>query len=393
MLGPAFVAAIAYVDPGNFATNFKGGAEFGYLLLWVLVVVNVMAALVQYLSAKVGVVTGLSLPQIIATKLGKKSRIAYWLQGEIVAMGTDVAEVIGGAVALWLLFGLPLVVGGVITAAVSMLLLWIYSSKGQRYFERIIVGMLFIIPAGFFAGIIMNVPDGAQVAAGLVPRLEGQETVLLVVAMIGATIMPHVIYLHSAMARDRYRDSSRQQIGALLKAARVDVGLAMFIAGSINIAMLILAATSLRGVDSTSSFDGIFYALSVSTTPLIAILFAVGLLISGFASTAVGNQAGAVITEGLINRRVPIYTRRLIVLVPAIILLALNVNVVSALIVSQVILSFGIPFALIPLAIITSNRKIMGKATNNFLMRLAIWSITGLITIINIVFIAGVIIQ
>lgn len=387
LLGPAFVAAVAYVDPGNFAANFSAGAQYGYLLLWVLVVANVMASLVQYLSAKVGLVTGKSLPEVIAHRLPRRARIAYWLQAELVAIATDIAEVIGGSIALQLLFGLPLVVGGVITGIVSLLLLLIYSRRGQRVFERLVMGLLLIIPLGFFTGLIVSPPDTGAFVAGLIPRLDGKETVLLAVAMLGATVMPHVVYLHSALARDRHGKVPTERLKHFLTVTRMDVGIAMVVAGSVNIAMLVLAASALRGLANVDTLAGIFGALGSNIGPLVGFLFALGLLASGFASTAVGSHAGAVIMEGMLHRQISPFLRRIIVIIPAIVLLACHVEPTQALIISQVALSFGIPFALVPLAMVSANSKIMGGAVNNKLTTIAIALITLIVVILNFVLI------
>jgi manganese transport protein len=387
LLGPAFVAAVAYVDPGNFAANFSAGAQYGYLLLWVLVVANIMASLVQYLSAKVGLVTGQSLPEVIGSKLPQKVRIAYWVQAEVVAAATDIAEVIGGSIALQLIFGLPLVVGGMITGAVSLFLLWIYSQRGQKTFERIIVGLLLIIPLGFFAGLIMAPPQVGDIVNGLLPRLDGKETVLLAVAMLGATVMPHVVYLHSALARDRHGKVPIKNLRHLLRVTRLDVGIAMVVAGSVNIAMLVLAASALRGSPGIDSLSGIFTALNVQLSSLVAFLFALGLLVSGLASTAVGSHAGAVIMDGLLHKRISPFTRRVVVIIPALVLLAFQVDPTQALIFSQVALSFGIPFALIPLVMVTASRTIMGTAVNKWGTTVAIWLITAIVVTLNVMLI------
>jgi manganese transport protein len=384
LLGPAFVAAVAYVDPGNFAANFSAGAEYGYALLWVLVFANLMASLVQYLSAKVGLVTGMTLPEVIATKLGRKSRIAYWLQAEAVAIATDLAEVIGGAIALNILFGLPLLAGAGITGVVSLLLLFIYSKRGQKIFERIVVGLLLIIPIGFFAGLFIQPPDAAGMVAGLVPQLRNTDMVLLAAAMLGATVMPHVVYLHSALARDRHGRTKNEELKKLLKATKIDVGLAMVLAGTVNISMLLLAASALRGVAGTDSLEGIFAALNSQISPLVGGLFGLSLLVSGFASTAVGAHAGAVIMDGLINRRIDLYVRRVITIIPAILIVAVGIDPTRALIVSQVVLSFGIPFALIPLLLATSSRKIMGNYKNHPIIVGTLSAITGIIILLNL---------
>lgn len=386
-LGPAFIAAIAYVDPGNFAANFSAGAEYGYELLWVLVFANVMAMLVQYLSAKVGIVTGMSLPEVIAKKLGRKSRIAYWLQAEIVAIATDLAEVVGGAIALQILFGIPLLVGALITGAVSMLLLTVYSKRGARIFERVIVGVLLTIPIGFLAGLIMQPPDAAQMAAGLVPQLHNSEMVLLATAMLGATVMPHVIYLHSGISRDRHGKRQGVELKKLLHATKVDVGIAMLVAGTVNILMLLLAASALRGVPGTDTLQGIYAALNDDLSVVVGGLFGLSLLVSGFASTAVGGQAGAMIMGDMVHRKVPLQLRRLITLIPAIIIIAIGIDPTYALIISQVILSIGIPFALVPLVLATSSRKIMHTEVNSRLLNTILWAISALIIVFNIVLI------
>lgn len=384
LLGPAFVAAVAYVDPGNFAANFSAGAEYGYALLWVLVFANLMASLVQYLSAKVGLVTGMSLPEVIAKKLGRKSRIAYWLQAEAVAISTDLAEVIGGAIALNILFGLPLLFGAVITGIVSLLLLIIYSRRGQKVFERVIVALLLIIPLGFFAGLIIQPPDAAGMAAGLVPQLRNSDMVLLAAAMLGATVMPHVVYLHSALSRDRHGKVSKLELGRMLKATKIDVGLAMVLAGSVNISMLLLAASALRGQSGTDSLEGIFTALGGSVSPIVAGLFGLSLLVSGFASTTVGAHAGAVIMDGMLKRSIPLLVRRIITIIPAVVIVGFGIDPTQALIVSQVILSFGIPFALIPLLLATSSKTIMGEQKNHWAIIAILTVITAVIVVLNL---------
>lgn len=387
LLGPAFVAAVAYVDPGNFAANFSAGAEYGYLLLWVLILANVMAMLVQYLSAKVGIVTGKSLPEVVATKLGRKSRLVYWFQAEVVAAACDLAEVIGGAIALKILFNVPLVLGGIITGAVSLLILATYSRNGQKFYERIILGMLLIMPAGFIVGLFANPPDMASAFSGIIPRLQGRDTVLLAVAMLGATIMPHVVYLHSALSRDRHGRLDGSALKRALRVTKIDVGIAMLLAGSVNIAMLLLAASALREVEGIDSLEGIFTALGGVTTPIVAWLFAVALLLSGFASTAVGTQAGEIIMKGLIKKRIHPLLRRTVVIIPSLILLTLSVDPTWALIVSQVVLSFGIPFALVPLILISANKKIMGTAVNSHLMNYIITGIVVFVGVLNLVLI------
>jgi manganese transport protein len=357
LLGPAFVAAVAYVDPGNVATNVTAGASYGYLLVWVIVAANLMAGLVQYLSAKLGLVTGQSLPEAVRDRLPRPLRWAYWGQAELVAIATDVAEVIGGAIALQLLYELPLLAGGVITGMVSMALLAVQDRRGQRPFERTITGLLVVVAVGFFASLIASPPDAGGVVNGLVPRFDGADTVLLAAGMLGATVMPHAVYLHSALARDRHGHPTGAARRRLLAVTRVDVAVAMLLAGSVNVAMVVAAASTLSGRDGVETLPGAHAGLEQTLGVVVATLFAVGLLASGFASTSVGCYAGAVIMQGLLRRRVPLLVRRLATLVPALVILAVGVEPTWALVLSQVVLSFGVPFALLPLVWITARLK------------------------------------
>lgn len=388
LLGPAFVAAIAYVDPGNVAANVSAGAQFGYLLVWVIVVANAMAGLVQYLSAKLGLVTGRSLPEVVADNSRTPTRIAYWIQAELVAVATDLAEVVGGAIALHLLFDLPLLLGGIITGLVSMLLLSVQNRRGQRVFERVITGLLMIIAIGFLTSLFVETPPPAEVAAGLIPRFQGAESVLLATAMLGATVMPHAVYLHSGLARDRH---GHLQPGAvrrrLLRITRYDVGLAMLLAGAVNLAMLLVAATNLQGRDDTDSIEGAHAAVRDTLGPTVALLFAIGLLASGLASTSVGAYAGAMIMQGLLRRSYPLLLRRLVTLIPALVILAIGVDPSRALVLSQVVLSFGIPMALIPLVRLTSRANLMGEDVNHRLTTALGWGVAGLISVLNVVLI------
>ena len=370
LLGPAMVAGVAYLDPGNVAANMTAGALFGYLLVWVVVTGNVMAWLIQYLSAKLGIVTGLSLPEALGQRFRKRpARLAYWVQAELVAMATDVAEVIGGAVALYLLFDLPLLVGGLITGTVSMLLLVVQGRRGGvRLFERVITGLIVIIVVGFCAGLVIGPPDAGAAAAGLLPRFEGTESVLLAASILGATVMPHAIYAHSALTRDRF---GQVQAGAgrvtVLRATRVDVTIALAIAGGVNVVMLLVAAANLQGVEGTDTLEGAHAALESSLGPAVALLFAIALLASGLASTSVGAYAGAEIMHGLLRVRIPLLVRRAVTIAPALIILGVGIDPTLALVLSQVVLSFGIPFALIPLVRLTADRALMGESVNRML--------------------------
>ncbi|WP_221583301.1 Nramp family divalent metal transporter [Microbacterium sp. G2-8] len=371
LLGPALVAGVAYLDPGNVATNMSAGAQFGYLLVWVVVLGNAMAWLIQYLSAKLGVVTGRSLSETLGSRFRSPwSRRLYWLQAELVAMATDVAEVIGGAVALWILFDIPLLVGGVITSAVSMILLMVQTRGGAKPFEFVIIGLMAIIAIGFTVGVFVAPPDAGSVVAGLVPRFDGTSSVLLAASILGATVMPHAIYAHSALARDRFHvgleEAPVNRVPRLLRATKWDVTIALVIAGTVNLAILLLGAANLPGVPGTDSLEGAYAALHDSLGGVIATLFAVGLLASGLASTSVGAYAGSEIMQGLLRVRIPLLARRIITLIPALAILALGYDPTTALILSQVVLSFGIPFALIPLVALTAQNRTLGQHRNRW---------------------------
>ena len=381
--GPAFVAAIAYVDPGNVAANLTAGARYGYMLVWVLVAANIMALLVQYLSAKTGLVTGRSLPELLGGRLRRGPRIAFWLQAELVAAATDLAEVIGGAIALNILFGVPLLWGGVIVGVVSMALLSVQSRHGQRPFEFVVMGLLLIITIGFMAGLFVSDVSWGDAAAGLLPRFRGSESVLLAASMLGATVMPHAIYVHSALARDRHGHQPNE-LPRLLSATRWDVTASMIVAGAVNIAMLLLAAASLQEATGTDSIEGAHAAISSTLGPLVGTLFAIGLLASGLASTSVGCYAGATIMSGLLKVRVPMLARRAITLIPALVILATDVNPTWALVLSQVVLSFGIPFALAPLVRLSGDRTLMGRYANQPALQIISWVVVALIVALNV---------
>ena len=384
LLGPALIAAAAYVDPGNVATNTAGGARYGYLLLWVIAIANLMAGLVQYLSAKLGLVTGQSLPEALRDRLPRAGRLAYWLQAEVVSMATDIAEVLGGAIALLLLFDLPLLLGGAVTVLVSMAVLQIQARHGQRRLEYVIATMLGVVAVGFLTGVVVQPPDAGRAAHGLVPHLAGNGSLVLAAGILGATIMPHAIYLHSALARDRHgQPAAGPARHRLLKATKLDVTVALLMAGAVNIALLLLGATALSGDDRTETLQGVHAALSDRLGGVTAFMFAVALLFSGLASTSVGCYAGSVVMDALLQVRIRLFTRRVLTAVPALAALALGFDPTQTLILSQVVLSFGIPFALIPLTILTSHRSVMGDDVNRPLTIAAAMLVTTLIVALN----------
>ncbi|CAA9349095.1 MAG: Manganese transport protein MntH [uncultured Nocardioidaceae bacterium] len=391
LLGPAFVASVAYVDPGNFATNITAGSTYGYLLVWVVVVANVMAMLIQYLAAKAGIATGESLPALCREQFPKPVSRALWLQAEVVAIATDVAEVLGGALALYLLFGTPLLAGGVITAVVSLGILGL-QRRGHRPFEIVITAMLVVILVGFSYGLVTGGVDTGALINGTVPRLAGEESLLLAAGMLGATVMPHAIWLHGALTQGRYIRRTPEQRAALLRSQRVDVVTAMTIAGLVNLAMLVIAAQVLSdGPEPVDTIEGAHAGLGAALGPAAALLFALALLASGFAATSVGTYSGQVVMEGFLRRRVPLLLRRLITVVPALVVLALGVDPTRALVLSQVVLSFGVPFALVPLVLLTRQRTLMGQLANRPVTTAVASVVAGLIISLNVVLIASVV--
>jgi manganese transport protein len=366
LLGPAFVAAIAYVDPGNFATNIAGGSEFGYALLWVVLAANLMGMLIQTLSAKVGLATGRNLPELCRDHLPRPASYGLWAQAEVIAMSTDLAEFIGAAIALNLLFGVPLFVAGLMTAVVAFGILAL-QSRGYRRFELAIGAMLALILLGFLYETLKVGADWGAVAGGFVPSFQGGDAVLLATGILGATVMPHVIYLHSALTQERIPAEDERERRHLLRFMRVDVLIAMALAGVVNMLMLIVAASLFHdsGLTQVDTIEGAYNGFDTLVGGGAALAFAGALLASGLASSSVGTYAGQVIMQGFIARTIPLVVRRLVTMAPALIVLAIGVNPTRALVISQVVLSFGIPFALVPLIWLTRRRDVMGALVNH----------------------------
>jgi manganese transport protein len=386
LLGPAFVAAVAYVDPGNFATNFTAGARFGYTLIWVIVVANLAAMLVQYLSAKAGVATGRDLPELCRQHLPRPVSRGLWAQAEIMAMATDLAEFLGAAVGLNLLFHVPLFPAGLITAVVAFGILGL-EQRGYRRFELAIVALLGIVSLGFLYDVIAVHPSPAGVASGLVPTLAGGDSLLLVCGIIGATVMPHVVYLHSALTKSRIACRDDAERHELLRFQRLDVVIGLGAAGLINLSMLVVAAAlfhgsgqSFGGDPITSAHDGLGRLVGGGA----ALAFAMALLASGLSSSSVGTYAGQVVMQGFIRRRIPLFLRRAVTMAPALIVLALGLPPTASLVVSQVVLSFGIPFALVPLLLVTRRRDIMGVFVNHRLTTATAGVVVSLIIALNV---------
>ena len=361
LFGPAFVAAVAYIDPGNFATNITAGARFGYLLVWAIVVANAMAMLVQYLSAKLGVATGHDLAELCREHLPRPVSRGLWVQAELVAMATDLAEFVGAAIGLNLLFGVPLPAAGVITAVVAFVVLAL-DRRGYRRFELAIAALFGVVFLGFAYDIFLVGFQPAGLAAGLVPGFAGSDSVLLTCGIIGATVMPHVIYLHSALTKTRARHTSGTE---LLRSQRMDVIIALGTASLINIAMLVLAASLMHhGFAGADPIIAAHAELGRLVGGGAALAFAVALLASGLSSSSVGTYAGQVVMRGFIRRSVPLVVRRGVTMLPALTVLALGLPVTDTLVLSQVVLSFGIPFALVPLVLLTRRKDVMGAFVN-----------------------------
>lgn len=362
ILGPAFVAAVAYVDPGNVAANITSGARYGYLLVWVLVLANIMSVFIQYQSAKLGVVTGKSLPELLGERMSDAGRFMFFMQAEVIAIATDLAELIGGAIALNLLFNLPLFVGGLIIGAVSTVLLMFEGGSTQRIFEKIVIALLLVITFGFIAGLFIDPPNPLDVVQGLVPRFTNRDSVMMATSMLGATVMPHAIYLHSTLVNDHYAGGQKKpSVPRLLHGAKIDVAWALLLAGTVNLCLLILAANSLHGMSGTDSIDGAQHAIVSVLGPGIGTIFSIGLLASSLSSTSVGTYAGSEIMHGLLRIKAPMWACRVVTLVPGLVVLWFAPNPTEALVIGQVILSIGIPFAIIPLMRYTHDKRLMGK--------------------------------
>jgi manganese transport protein len=365
-LGPAFVAAVAYIDPGNFATNISGGAKFGYLLLWVVLAANLIAMLVQTQSAKLGIATGKNLAELCRERFSRRTSIGLWLQAEVVAMACDIAEVVGAALGLNLLFGIPLFPAGLIAGAGAFALLTL-QQRGFRRLEAGITVLVGVVVASFAFELLDSSPDGGEVAKHLVvPGFAGSESLLLATGIIGATVMPHVIYLHSALTQKRIVGRDAAERKKILGFEKVDVVIALSLAGLVNLSMMIVAAALFHGSGLTGvdTIDGAYDAFKQLASDRAATIFGIALLASGFASSSVGTMAGQVVMQGFIRRRIPLFVRRALTLAPALVVLAIGLDPTDALVGSQVVLSFGIPFALVPLLLIGADKKVMGDLAN-----------------------------
>ncbi|MFL6005892.1 MAG: Nramp family divalent metal transporter [Gaiellaceae bacterium] len=366
-IGPAFVACVAYIDPGNFATNIAGGSKFGYTLVWVIVASNLMAMLIQTLSAKLGIATGRNLPEVCRERFSRRTSLGLWVQAEVIAMATDLAEFLGAAIGFHLLFGIGLFPATLITGATTFAILGL-QRFGFRPFEAVIIGFVGVIAACYVAELwYAHPPLGTVAKHAVLPQFSGSESLLLAVGILGATVMPHVIYLHSALLQNRIVPRNENEARRLYKYTRIDVVIAMSLAGLVNMAMLVVAASVFfgSGILDVASLETAHRTLEPLLGNASSELFALALIASGISSSTVGTLAGQVVMQGFIRRQIPIWVRRAVTMLPAFVVIAIGVDPSRTLIISQVVLSFGIPFALIPLVIFTSRRDVMGGLVNH----------------------------
>ena len=381
-LGPAFIASVAYLDPGNFATDIAGGAKYGYLLLWAVLASNLMAMLVQTLSAKLGIATGRNLAEVCRDELPRRVSFGLWLQAEVIAMATDLAEVLGAALGLSLLFGIPLGWGAVIAVAAAFAILAL-QAFGFRRLEAVIAGFVGVIVIAFAFELIVKTPDPGVVADHLFsPEIPGG-AILIAVGIVGATVMPHVIYLHSALTQSRVRGRTGEELRKIQRFERIDVLIAMTIAGLVNLAMLSIFAANFFGTDIESIEDA-YHGLQIDPGRWAAVMLGVALLAAGLSSSSVGTMAGQIVMQGFIRRQIPIFVRRAITAAPALVVALIGVDPTHALVLSQVVLSFGIPFALIPLVLFTSRRSVMGSLVNGRTTNVLAWAIAVAISGLNV---------
>jgi manganese transport protein len=389
-LGPAFVACVAYIDPGNFATNIAAGSKYGFMLLWVIVAANLMAMLIQTLSAKLGIATGQNLPEVCRDRLSRRASIGLWLQAEAIAMATDLAEFLGAALGFHLLLGIGLFPAALLTGAAAFAILAL-QQVGFRPLEAAIAAFVVVIGVCYLAELVLAGPPLGPVALhAAFPQFQGGESVLLAVGILGATVMPHVIYLHSALTQNRIPHETEDEARRIYRYTRIDVLIAMTIAGLINMSMLVMAATvffggGLLGVDS---LEGAHQTLTPVLGPASSVLFALALIASGLASSAVGTMSGQVVMQGFVRRRIPLFLRRLITMAPAFVVIAIGLDPSRTLVLSQVVLSFGIPFALVPLVYFTSRRDVMGGLVNRRITTAAAAVIAAVISGLNVFLLA-----
>jgi manganese transport protein len=385
-LGPAFIACVAYIDPGNFATNIQGGAEFGYVLVWGIIASNLMAMLIQSLSAKLGIATGKNLAEMCREQFPRPVVWGMWGITEIVAMATDLAEFLGAALGFNLLFHLPLLLAGILTGITTFVILAL-QRYGFRPLEAVIASLVGVIALCYLIVTILDRPDWGQIGLhALTPQFSGTESVLLDVGILGATVMPHVIFLHSSLTQQRIVTHNPKQLRRLYRYQLVDVAIAMSLAGVINLSMLVMASSTFytNGLFTVASIEEAYRTLTTLLGSAASIVFAISLLASGLSSSTVGTMAGQVIMQGFLHVRIPLWVRRLVTMVPALVVIALGLDPTRTLVISQVVLSFGIPFALIPLVLFTRRRDLMETLVNHRLTTLVASLVATIIVVLNL---------
>ena len=366
-LGPAFIASVAYVDPGNFATNIQGGAQFGYTLLWVILASNLMAILIQTLSAKLGIATGRNLAELCRENFPGWLTKTMWVVMELVAIATDLAEFLGAALGFNLLLGIPLWIAGILTAISTFLILGL-EQRGFRPLEAVITSLVGVVTISYLIETILDKPDWGLVGYhAVVPMLPNTEAILLATGILGATVMPHAIFLHSSLTQGRIKVKNAVQMKRLFRFEQIDVLIAMGVASIVNGAMLIMAASTFfhQGVTNVGSIQEAYKTLEPLLGKAASSFFAISLLASGLSSSAVGTMAGQVIMQGFLHRHIPIWLRRGATIIPSLIVIMIGLDPTRTLVISQVVLSFGLPFAVIPLVMFTRRKKLMGVLVNH----------------------------
>lgn len=385
-LGPAFIASVAYVDPGNFATNIAGGAQFGLTLLWVIVASNLMAVLIQALSAKLGIASGRNLAEMCREKFPNWFVKFLWILMELVAMATDLAEFLGAAIGFNLLFGIPLWIAGILTGIATFVILGL-ERKGFRHLEAVISAMVGVVAISYVIETIIVKPIWGEVLFhAVVPQFSGSESILLATGILGATVMPHAIFLHSALTQGRIVVKKPNLLKRLFRFELIDIFIAMGVASLVNMGMLVMAATTFhnQGITSVGSLEVAYKTLEPLMGKASSAVFGISLLFSGLSSASVGTMAGQVIMKGFLHREIPVWIRRLVTMVPSMIVIAIGLDPSRTLVISQVLLSFGLPFAIIPLVIFTSQKKVMGVLTNKKITSILAYMVAGIIVLLNI---------
>jgi manganese transport protein len=385
-LGPAFIAAVAYIDPGNYATNIQGGARFGYTLLWVVVGSNLMAMLIQSLSAKLGIATGLNLAEHCRRAFPQSVAIAMWILMELVAIATDLAEFVGAALGLNLLFGIPLWAAGILAGVATFLILAL-ERYGFRPLEAVITALVGIIAVSYLIETVLDKPDWGQVLYhAVVPQFSGPASVLLATGILGATVMPHVIFLHSSLTQNRIVTHDPDKLRLLFRYEVIDVAIAMGVAGLVNAAMLMMAAATFHraGLQEIGTIEEAHRTLQPLLGKAAGSIFAISLLASGLSSSSVGTMAGQIVMQGFIHRQIPSWIRRLVTMAPSLIVLSVGLDPTRTLVISQVVLSFGLPFAVIPLILFTRRHDVMGVLVNRRSTTVIVSVVAVLIVALNV---------